>query len=129
MILLDTHIWVWWADNSAQLRAHHKREILNHASTGIGVSAFSMWEVAMLEAKGRLTLSQPLGVWLRQALALPGVRLMPLTPEVAVESANLPGDFHRDPADQIIVATARIEGALLLTEDAKILAYAHVQTA
>ncbi len=58
MILLDTHVWVWWANNDARLSTRHKRLILQHAATGIGLSAISMWEFAMLEARGRLMLSQ-----------------------------------------------------------------------
>jgi PIN domain nuclease of toxin-antitoxin system len=66
--------------------------------------------------------------WIEQALAYPGVRLLYLTPRIAVESSHLPGTFHRDPADQIIVATARIRGCPLLTADARILRYPHVKT-
>ena len=73
--------------------------------------------------RGRLTLSCPVDEWLDQALSYPGVRVLALTPEVAVESTRLPGTFHRDPADQILVATARIHSCPLVTSDARVLDY------
>lgn len=66
--------------------------------------------------------------WFEAALAYPAIRLLPLTPEIAVESTRLPGDFHKDPADQIIVATARIYDCPLITSDKRIRHYTHVQT-
>jgi PIN domain nuclease of toxin-antitoxin system len=98
-------------------------------ANGLGVSAISCWEVAKLVERGRLTLPVPVGPWMQQALGYPGVRLIPLSPEVAVESTQLPGAFHRDPADQIIVATARILNCPLVTLDQLIRAYPHVQLA
>jgi len=86
-------------------------------------------EVAKLVEYNRLSLPIPVGDWLDQSLAYPGVRLLELTPRIAVESTQLPGDFHRDPADQIIVATARIYDCPLVTLDGKILSYQHVQLA
>jgi len=74
-----------------------------------------------------LTLPIPLDEWFEQALNYPGVRLLELTPEIVIESTQLPGNFHRDPADQMIVATARIHHCPLLTADEKILNYPHVQ--
>lgn len=128
MIILDTHIWVWWASGSPGLTAAQLRHIQNHTATGLGVSAISCWEVAKLVERGRLVLNQPVLDWLRQALRQPGIRLIELTPEIAVESTQLPGGFHQDPADQIIVATARICASPLLTADGHILSYAHVTT-
>jgi PIN domain nuclease of toxin-antitoxin system len=77
---------------------------------------------------GRLELPSPLEEWFEQALNYPGVQLLALTPEIAIESTRLPGEFHRDPADQIIVATARVYGCSLVTSDDKILNYPHVTT-
>ena len=77
---------------------------------------------------GRLQLPLPVEGWLNQALAYPGVTLLDLTPRIVVESTMLPGAFHRDPADQLIVATARVHGCALVTLDGKILAYPHVRT-
>jgi len=89
----------------------------------VRVSAISVWEVAMLEAKGRIRLSKDCLSWVNEALRAPGLALVPLTPEIAVESSRLPGAFHGDPADRILVATARRQGAILLTRDEKILSY------
>lgn len=74
-----------------------------------------------------MTLPLPVGDWLDQALAYPGIRLLELTPRIAVEATQLPGSFHRDPADQIIVATSRIYAWPLMTLDNRIRNYAHVQ--
>ncbi|MCC6297968.1 MAG: type II toxin-antitoxin system VapC family toxin [Anaerolineales bacterium] len=128
MILLDTHIWVWWVDGNESLSPEHAREIQNNESGIIGVSAISCWEVAKLVERGRITFDISIDEWLQQALAYPGVRLLELTPDIAVESTRLPGEFHRDPADQIIVATARIYDCLLLTMDDRIKNYPHVRT-
>ena len=106
MIILDTHVWVWWVDGSSQLPADFQSFIQLEAANGLGVCAISCWEVAKLVELGRLLLAIPVDQWLAQALQ-PPVLLLPLTPEVAVGSTTLPGTFHRDPADQLIVATAR----------------------
>ena len=128
MIVLDTHIWVWWVDGNSQLTPGQRKQIEDHERTGLGVSVISCWEVAKLVELNRLELRCPVAEWIAQALAYPGVRLLYLTPRIAVESTKLPGTFHRDPADQIIVATARIRGCPLLTADARILRYPHVKT-
>jgi PIN domain nuclease of toxin-antitoxin system len=128
VILLDTHIWVWWMNGSAQLTAAQRNHLEANEPTGLGVSAISCWEVAKLVEFKRLELRLPVGEWIAQALAYPGIRLLYLTPRIAVESTHLLGPFHRDPADQIIVATARIRRCPLLTADARILAYPHVKT-
>lgn len=88
----------------------------------------SCWEVAKLVELGRLDLDRPVQEWLALALAPPEIRLIELTPRIAVASTQLPGPFHRDPADQIIVATARIYDVEVFTVDRRILAYAHVRT-
>ena len=95
---------------------------------GLGVSIISCWEVAKLVENGKLQLSLPIADWLDQALAYPGIQLLPLTLPIIVDATQLPGTFHRDPADQLIVATTRIHNLALLTVDAKILSYPHVQT-
>jgi PIN domain nuclease of toxin-antitoxin system len=128
VILLDTHIWVWWVDGNPHLTAAQRGHVEAHETTGLGVSVISCWEVAKLVERKRLELRCPVAEWIEQALAYPGVRLLYLTPRIAVESTQLPGTFHRDPADQIIVATSRIRGCPLLTSDGRILAYPHVKT-
>ena len=102
--------------------------IADHQETGLGVSIISCWEVAKLVEVGRLRLSISTSDWLTQALVYPGIQLLELTVPIVVESTQLPGAFHRDPADQILVATARIHKIPLVTADGKILAYPHVQT-
>lgn len=84
----------------------------------------------MLESKDRLVLDRPVIEWMHEVMAKPGLRLAPLTPEIAIRSSRLPGRFHADPADRMIVATARETGATLVTHDHAILRYAeqgHVQ--
>lgn len=128
MILLDTHIWVWWVHGDENLPPDLAREIQKNETGIIGVSAISCWEVAKLVERGRIELDVSVDEWLQLALGYPGVRLLELTPEIAIESTRLPGEFHRDPADQIIVATARIYNCLLVTVDDRIRNYPHVKT-
>jgi PIN domain nuclease of toxin-antitoxin system len=128
VILLDTHIWVWWIDDNQQLVDRPRHLIQDNVRSGLEVSAISCWEVAKLVQYGRLELACPLEEWMEQALAYPGVHLLELTPRIAIESTKLPGSFHRDPADQIIVATARVYDIPLLTVDSRILQYPHVRT-
>lgn len=128
MIVLDTHIWVWWVHEDERLTQPQRDAIGASETDVIGVSAISCWEVAKLVQAGRLELPGALEEWFDQALSYPGVQLLALTPEIAIESTRLPGEFHRDPADQIIVATARVYGCPLLTADDKIVNYSHVTT-
>ncbi len=127
MIVLDTHVWVWWVHDSPQLPSAYRTYIQQEETHGLGVSAISCWEVAKLVELGRLQLHLPINDWLEQALAYPGIRFLEFTPQIAVASTQLPGLFHRDPADQIIVATARVFDYPIVTLDEKILAYPHVQ--
>jgi PIN domain nuclease of toxin-antitoxin system len=128
VILLDTHIWIWWVHGEPELREESRQFIEQHEREGIGLSIMSCWEAAKLVERGRLSLPVPLGRWMDLALAYPGIRLLGLTPQIVVESSQLPGDFHRDPGDQILVATARIHNVPLVTADKLILRYPHVQT-
>jgi PIN domain nuclease of toxin-antitoxin system len=127
VILFDTHIWIWWAERSGQMPAAVDAYIQAEGKNGIGVSAMSCWEVAKLVSQSRIHLSSPVDQWL--AGSLTRIQLIPLTPEIAVESTRLPGTFHRDPSDQIIVATARYLDCLLVTVDRRIRAYPHVRVA
>lgn len=128
MIVLDTHVWVWWTLDPARLSEAQREEIAGNENNRIGVSAISCWEIAKLCEYGRMELPVELSEWFRAALRYPGVMLLELTPEIAVESTRLPGGFHRDPADQIIVATARVNRCPLATSDDKITGYSHVRT-
>ena|ERR1051325_5091472 len=127
MIVLDTHVWVWWIHGASELTDQQKQLIQENEGLGLGVSVISCWEVAKLVEYSRLILPCPISDWFEQALAYPGIQLLNLTPQIAIESTQLPGGFHRDPADQIIVATARIYDCELLTADNKILNYPHVK--
>ncbi|MBF2017713.1 MAG: type II toxin-antitoxin system VapC family toxin [Rivularia sp. T60_A2020_040] len=127
MIVLDTHIWVWWVDNNQRLSTKHRQWIQIYQSQGLGVSIVSCWEVAKLVEKNRLTFSCSLNEWLEKALAYQGVQLLNLTLPIVVDSTQLSG-FHSDPFDQIIVATSRIFQCPLLTADTKILNYSGVTT-
>lgn len=128
MIVLDTHAWVWWTIDPSQLSEVQRQAIADNEEDGIGVSVISCWEIAKLREYGRLELPVELSEWFDAALAYPGVSLLNLTPEIAIESTKLPGEFHRDPADQMIVATARFYECPLATTDREILRYEHVQT-
>jgi PIN domain nuclease of toxin-antitoxin system len=127
MIVLDTHIWVWWVTGSNDLSSA-KRELLQSSlSEGFAVSAISCWEVAKLVEKNRLQLTVPVDEWIDSALKYPGISLVPLEPQIAVASTQLAQPFHNDPADQIIVATARLLQCRLATDDQRLLQYPHVK--
>jgi len=123
--LLDTHVWIWLMQGNPKLSASTRAEIQAAVPDGqLRVSAISVWEVAMLEAKQRVVFDIDCNVWVDQALSAPGVSLMPLSPEIAIASTRLPGEFHGDPADRMIVATARQQNCTLVTADQAILDYA-----
>ena len=122
-------MWVWWVHNDARLTDEYRTIIQNYEGNGLGVSIFSCWEVAKLVELKRLILHCPIDKWLETALHYPGIQLLALTPEIVVASTQLPGKFHRDPADQIIVATARVYNCPLLTADDKIIKYPYVKLA
>jgi PIN domain nuclease of toxin-antitoxin system len=123
-ILLDTHTWIWLFQGSTELSEDAIVKINQAGSNGkVFISAISIWELSMLVAKDRVTLSQPIHQWVKNSLSKPGVNLSLLTPEIAIESSFLPKEFHGDPADRIIVATARINDLILLTRDRKIFQY------
>lgn len=125
MTVFDTHAWIWWVSDPENLSKAAQKEI--RAARAIGVSAISCWEFATAVAKGRLTVDRSPLEWIEQALALPRVELLPLSPAVSVRATQLGGGFHGDPADRIIVATALLESAVLVTKDAKIRDYAPVR--
>jgi PIN domain nuclease of toxin-antitoxin system len=123
-VVLDTRALFWLLQGSDRLGLV-ARALIEAAAIGGGalVAAISAWEIAMLIAKGRLALDRDVAEWLDAALALPGLRLAPLDPAVSVDSTRLPGEPHGDPADRMIVATARRHTATLITDDAQLLAY------
>jgi PIN domain nuclease of toxin-antitoxin system len=127
MIILDTHIFVWWIHKDPQLTAEQIKLIQDNEITGLGISAITCWEIAKLVELKRLILSCSITDWFNQALLYPGIQILELTPKIAIESTQLPGSFHKDPADQIIAATARIYDCPILTNDSKILNYPHIK--
>jgi PIN domain nuclease of toxin-antitoxin system len=122
-LLLDTHAAIWLGTGST-MTADSRRAIRASAQTGdVHVSPVSAWEIGLLAAKGRLRLGQSTNAWFAQLLATPGLRLAPLEYEAAIEASFLPGQLHGDPADRLIIATARHLDAVLVTHDASILSY------
>jgi PIN domain nuclease of toxin-antitoxin system len=119
--LLDTHILLWWFSAVPRLSTRQE-EVLRQATEEepLWVSDITLWEIATLSSLQRIRLHLPLREWLEQATAPPLVQRQAITPAVAAEVAALPDSFHRDPADRIIVASARVLGATLLTQDRRI---------
>ncbi|MCU7921971.1 MAG: type II toxin-antitoxin system VapC family toxin [Candidatus Thiodiazotropha sp. (ex Dulcina madagascariensis)] len=130
MIVIDTHILVWWVSGYESLSAAATKAITDTLNNGeeVIVSSISAWEIAMLIKKGRLILSMDVESWLNEVSQIDGVRFMPVDHAIGVKSTVLPGEFHSDPADRIIVATARKLAVSLVTADEKIIAYEHVKT-
>jgi PIN domain nuclease of toxin-antitoxin system len=127
VILLDTHVWVWWVSEPDKLSAR-ARAAIDYARA-IGISPISAWEIATKAARGRLRLDRDPALWVLQALARPRVELTTLTAEIAVAAGRLgDGAFHGDPADRMITATAIAHGAELVTKDERIRAYPGVRT-
>ncbi len=122
LLLVDTHVLVWMMEDVPRL-GRRTAEALNLAGleNRISVSAITPWEIGLLVNKGRLQLSVDVTDWVRRALAKPGVRLTPREPEIAIASTRLPFEMRADPADRILVATARHLGATLVTADSTLL--------
>ena len=124
-LLIDTHVWVRYINGTPGLKPAAIHSIESARRTGSAfVSVISIWEIALLVRKGRLDL--PVGVerWVQRAFELPGIQLASLTPQIAIESVHLPDSLNKDPADRILVATARIQGYTLVTRDKNILRFA-----
>ena len=120
-LLLDTHVWIWVSiEDKTSLTKKARRRI--QQADRKWISAISCWELAKLVEKNRISFSIPLITWIRRSLNEININVSDLSPEVAVESTQL-NNFHRDPADQIIVATSRVFGIPLLTSDRRILSY------
>ena len=124
MILLDTHVLIWSLQDAAAL-GPEARILLDEQILGEGlmISAITVWEIALLAKRSRIALGMDVMTWTEDVLALPGLILGALDPPIAIDSVMLPGEFHNDPADRIIIATARHHGLPLLTADQAILDY------
>lgn len=125
MIVLDTHAWIWWANGDGQLSKRARREI--DAADARGVSAVSCYEVARLAVRGRVQFDRDVATWIQQALAQPRVVALDVTPEICTAAALLT-DFHGDPIDRLLVATATTHDARLVTKDRRIRASTAVRS-
>jgi PIN domain nuclease of toxin-antitoxin system len=124
-LLLDTHIWLRYLGISGKLRIASIPILEKAAMAGsLYVSVISVWEIACLVRLGRLALQPSVAGWTRAALSQPGINLLPLSPEIAIDSVDLPEPMHKDPADRILVASARIEGMTIVTRDKSIVDFA-----
>jgi PIN domain nuclease of toxin-antitoxin system len=131
VIVLDTHVLVWWVNDDAELSPTAKAVIQNEIDDENGlilISSITAWEIALLVQKGRLALSTQIDDWLATVSEIDSVRFVPVDNDVAVQSTQLPGEFHPDPADRMIVALARHVSAPLVTADTKIRSYPHVKS-
>ncbi len=124
MIVLDTNAFIWLANGDAIAPAALNAIEMAAAANEVGVPAIVAWEIGLAVSKNRLRLSIDVETWFSRAMALPGLRAIQMTADVALASTRLPGKFHADPADRLIVATARALDATLVTSDRAILAYA-----
>lgn len=124
-LVLDTHVWIWAVEGErSQLSAAAMAHIDAAARRGgILIAAISIWELAMLEVMGRVRLSLSVEDWVAAALRAPGTRLLELSPAIAIEGTRLPGEAPRDPADWMLIASARVSGARLATRDRQIVGY------
>jgi len=124
-LLLDTHVWLRYQGISGEV---HKSALpILHRAAAEGtlyISVISIWETAMLVKRGRLSLNTSVHRWAEEALSKPGINLLPFSPEIAIESVNLPSPIHKDPADRILIASARVERMTLVTRDVEVLEFA-----
>ncbi len=130
MVVIDTHVLIWWVSGDKSLSTTALRAINEAISSDseIIVSSISAWETSMLIEKDRLVLSMDIESWFDEVSQIDGVRFIPVDNEISIKSTMLPGKFHKDPADRIIVATARKLAVPLVTADDKIIRYEHVKT-
>ena len=126
MILLDTHVWWWSLAEPENLSKTAIKTIKQTKSDQRMIASISIWEFAMMAAKKRIRLKISVAKWLSRALKETGLGVIEISPEIAIDACNLPDNFHKDPADRLIVATARVNNLRLVTKDEKMLAYPHV---
>ncbi len=129
MIVLDTHIWIWFISEPEVLSKRALKAVSEAVEEKkVLISSISAWEVALLVKKKRLELSLDVADWITKSENLPFVQFITVSNSIAVKSVNLPQPLHPDPADRIIIATALSAGAPLVTKDLKLLNYPHVKT-
>jgi len=128
MIVLDTHVWIWWLSNPKTLSQRAQTAVTTAMGDGtVFISSISTWEVALLAARDRLRLTMEVSDWIAKSEVLPFVTFVPVDNAIALRAVSLPGSFHKDPADRIIIATALNLGAAVVTRDDRILKYRHVK--
>ena len=128
MIVLDTHAW-WWSVSEPRQLSRKARQLINRTPPEKRtIASISIWEFAMMVTRGRINLTISPDEWLDYAINKTGITILHLNSKIALESCNLPGDFHKDPADRIIVAATRVSRSKLITKDQKILEYPYVTT-
>jgi PIN domain nuclease of toxin-antitoxin system len=129
LLLLDTHCWLWAQLGLIQRLSKAALQAIRSAESdgNLRLSVISIWELAMLENRGRVALPMNIRTWVDQALSKPGIAVSPLTPEIMIESVHLPGELHGDPADRMLTATARVLGATLVTKDDRLLRYSKLR--
>ncbi len=129
MVVLDTHALIWWVSQDSRLSKTARKTIEEQMADGkIIISSISTWEIALLVEREKLVLSMDVASWISTIAMIKNVHFYPVDNDIAIKSVHLPGDFHKDPADRMIVATARKLAAPLITKDEKILGYSHVKT-
>ena len=124
--LLDTHVWLWLALGTPKKIAPATLRLIEESARSVGllVSIISVWEIALLEARHRIVLPLPLRDWVDLALDRPEIRLVGLNrPGTVIDGVKLPGEFHSDPADRFLIATARARRSALVTHDERIIEY------
>ncbi|MBW6508323.1 MAG: type II toxin-antitoxin system VapC family toxin [Desulfuromonadales bacterium] len=129
MIVLDTQVWLWWLHDPAKLSPAAVKFIEQEQETGaLILSSISVWEVAVKVQSGKLVIPMDISQWYELARSYPATVIEPLSPVDAIAGTQLPGDFHKDPADRMIISLARRLAVPLITCDRKILEYKHVVT-
>jgi len=129
MIILDTQAWIWWTHDLSRLSQQVITAIESaEKSDGIRISVISVWEIALKSNLGKLKLPLQINEWVHHASSYPNLTIELLSIQDAIASTQLPGEFHKDPADRIIVALARRHKATLITSDKLIRAYPYVKT-
>lgn len=126
-LLLDTHVWIWSQEAPEKLGKEARRLLIDNRSIN-HVATVSVLELSRLVAAGNILLNKPLAAWIDTAIEELHAEELAMSREIAAEAYALPGEFHRDPADRILVATARREGLTLFTANERILSYPHVKT-
>lgn len=126
LLLLDTHVWVWSVEGDIRRVGRKARHLLSRAEArdAIRISSATVFEVAALHTAGRLRLARALEQWIRDALGVAGVRLAPVSADIALDAGSIPRAALADPLDRLLVSTARQLDATFVTSDARILEYA-----